>query len=75
MALFRMSAAFALLVAVAPEPTLRAVRQIVGMAEGAAPAETAAAGEAALSFCRSHPQACRDAVTQAAATVARPAKP
>ena len=75
MALFRMSAAFALLVAVAPEPTLRAVRQIVGMAEGAAPAETAALGEAALTFCRSNPQPCLEAARHAAASGSKPAKP
>jgi len=63
-ALFRMTAAFATLLAVAPDPTLRAARGILGLAEGAAPTQ-ASASETAIRFCRTHPATCLDAARSA----------
>jgi aryl-alcohol dehydrogenase-like predicted oxidoreductase len=73
MALFRISCAFGLLLAVAPDPTLQAVRQVLGMAEGA-PAQAASPSEAALAFCRAQPDLCLEAARRAL-QAPKPAKP
>lgn len=73
MALFRMTAAFGLLLAVAPEPTLQAVRQAFGLAEGAAPAQAATA-EAALSYCRANPEICVEAARRAVQPQTKPTR-
>ena len=69
-----MTAAFGLLLAIAPEPTLGVVRQAFGIAEGAAPAQAATAGEAALAYCRANPDICIEAARRAAAPAAKPSR-
>ena len=68
MALFRMGAAFGLLLAVAPDQTLEATRKILGMAGESVAHETAkpATAEAALAFCRSNADLCLETAKRAA---------
>jgi len=66
MALFRIVAATGLLLAAAPEPTLHVVRAIFGMAETFPISKTEAA-EAAVAYCREHPQTCLDVARKAEA--------
>jgi hypothetical protein len=69
MALFRIAAAAGILLAVAPEPTIQVLRTIFGMAE-TLPLSKSAAAEAAISYCREHPQTCLDAARKAEASLA-----
>jgi hypothetical protein len=68
MALFRIAAAVGLLLALAPEQTLRVARAMVGMADEAKALQPVSA-ESVLSYCKSHPQVCADAARQAAGGV------
>ncbi len=76
MALFRMSAAFGLLLAVAPDQTLEATRSILGMAGSEAARETVAqrpaGADAALAFCRANAELCLETARRAAEVAARP---
>ena len=77
MALFRMTAAFGLLLAVAPDQTLEATRGILGLAGDNVASETAAVrpagAEAALAFCRAHADLCLETARRAAGGAAKPA--
>ncbi len=77
MALFRMTAAFGLLLAVAPDQTLEATRSILGMAGGKVASEAAsvrpASADAALAFCRANADLCLETARRAAGVAPRPA--
>jgi hypothetical protein len=77
MALFRMTAAFGLLLAVAPDQTMEATRSILGIAkdkvanESVDPGSTGA--EAALAFCRANAELCLETARRAAGAAAKTA--
>ncbi len=75
MALFRMTAAFGLLLAIAPEKTLEVTRNVLGMASETVAGETAAVGpvsaEQALAFCRQNADLCLETARRAAAVAAK----
>ncbi len=76
MALFRMTAAFGLLLVVAPDQTMEATRSILGMAGDKVASETAAgpaSAEAALAFCRANADLCLETARRAAGVPAKPA--
>lgn len=76
MALLRMTAAFGVLLAVAPDQTLDATRSILGMTGSEAARETAVArpagAEAALAFCRANAELCLETARRAAEVAVKP---
>ncbi len=73
MALFRIAAAVGVLLALAPEQTLRVARGMVGFAEEAKALQPASA-ESVISYCKAQPQVCADAARHAAGA-AKPGRP
>jgi hypothetical protein len=65
MALFRIAAAAGLLLALAPEETLKAARAAFGLAEEVRQLQIPA-GDAAAAYCKANPGICLEAVRNAA---------
>jgi hypothetical protein len=74
MALFRIAAAAGLLLALAPEETLKVVRSAFGLAEEARQLQVPA-GDAAAAYCKANPSVCLEAVRQAASVGANAQAP